>query len=116
MNVNVASDGATFPISITGNARVVTENSVWLLTDTQYLRLPKSESPRWNGGAGSRRTVDGKWMTYLRAAWKREADGLWRLRIWPAARPGLHGSGIITGIVISLRGIETPPKWNEDHA
>ena len=80
-------------LDVTVQLRVVTANSIWLIREARYLRLPRTEAPR--PPAASAALADGCWH---------EHEGVWlstevlgtRLRILPAGRPpGSHG--IYTG-------------------
>lgn len=80
-------------LDVTVELRVVTANSIWLIRETRYLRLPRTEALRPAGASAA--LADGRWH---------EHEGVWlstdvfgtRLRIFPAGRP--PGSlGIYTG-------------------
>jgi hypothetical protein len=83
--------------------RVVTPNSVWLLTAHRYQRLPRREQVRGALVAIDGRLDDGLRHELHRCWWLIHADGARQVRILPQTGPE-DGCGIVTGVVTEVHG------------
>lgn len=87
-------------------AVITTESSVWLLDCATYTRVARGERPDSARSHLSpwRRLDDGRRHTYRGAWWVRDEQGNLQVRILPVSGPP-DGVGIITGVVVSVRGV-----------
>lgn len=89
------------PLEITGELRVVTEASIWLIRADTYMRMPRCEQPRPRPESSA--LIDHAWHPHT-GVWRvTDATGTW-LRILPPGRPP-GASGIQTGLVVAAPSV-----------
>lgn len=78
--------------------RVVTESSVWLVEPDRYLRMPKSEEPRWPAGVEA--LDDLVWHEHVGVWLYTDVFGA-HLGLMPAGRPE-GSSGVHSGVIVAF--------------
>lgn len=82
-------------LSIDGELRVVTENSVWLIRPDTYCRMPRREEAR---DAPGPELTDGAWHPHV-GAWMLTTSLGAYLRLLPPDRPE-GATGIVTSTIV----------------
>lgn len=86
------------PLRIVGEARVLTESTLWLIRSDEYIRMPKAELPRRPPFAFDHSLDDLIWIPYREIRLMHSQFGT-HLRIIPASR-GRGSNGVITGVIV----------------
>jgi hypothetical protein len=98
---------------VEGMAQIVTASSMWIVTDTTYRRLPRTEGTRHPTLSLDGRLDDltehrhrgGRW-------WWDPAVRAHRLQLYPVGEPA-DGHGILTGVICSIGGAGAPAAPDE---
>ena len=110
MQVGPFIDAEVHPVGV---LRVETERSIWFVTADRYQRLPREERPRPAVRSIEDRLADGEWHDLRRCWWRVHDDGDRQMRLLPAVGPA-DGVGVVTGVIIAVRGDWIPTAAGVD--